>query len=358
MIVHEPNAVRFDPSQGRDHVESYFLKGNDPTGERAFWIKATIFATAREPDRPVAEGWAIAFDRRGGVRKNVAVKHSLPYAEASFDRHGLGVRWALPIARVDSDPSAQAALQDGLTLEPGLTRGAISTRQSRLTWDLRFSGDERPIVPFPYQALYRWPFPKSKLVTPYPDVRFEGALFVDGERWQIDGWRGMQGHNWGRGHTDLYAWCHANCWNEEPDFVLEGLSGKVRLGPVMTPLVTIVCVRHRGVVYDFNRPLEIARAGGDVSLRRWTFSSKSRRASIEGIVEAETDDMVGLYYPNPGGAMTYCLNSKLASARIRFEAEGSPPLSLTTRSAALEIGTHEADHGVTMHVAAGPDGAP
>lgn len=348
MILPDPNGVRFDPSVPRDHVESYFLKGNDPTGERAFWLKATLFATAREPHRAVAEGWAVTFDRRGGARRNVAVKHVLPATDASFDRQGLGVRWALPAARAASAPSAPTASQDGLILEPHLTRGAISTPTSRIAWDLRFSGEARPIVPFPYAAMYRGPFPKSKLVTPYPDLRFEGALSVDGEPWRIDGWRGMQGHNWGRGHTDLYAWCHANGWDEDPDFVLEGLSGKVRVGPVTTPLVTIVCVRHRGVAYDFNRPLAIARAAGEVSPRRWSFAAKSRGASIEGVVEAETDDMVGLHYANPDGVVTYCLNSKLASARVRFEVAGGPRLSLTTRSAALEVGTHDGAHGVKM----------
>jgi hypothetical protein len=66
------------------------------------------------------------------------------------------------------------------------------------------------------------------------------------------------------------------------------------------------------------------------------------------MVEARTDDMVGLYYANPDGAMTYCLNSKLASARVRFEPKGRAPLTLTSRAAALEVGTRDADHGVRM----------
>jgi hypothetical protein len=344
----DPNAVRFDPAARRGHVESYFLKANDERAERAIWIKATIFASNREPDRVMAEGWAIAFDRRSPPGRHIAVKHSLPYSRAMFSAQGLGVGWTLP------GRAGGAGLQDstgeGLQLEPGATRGAITTRGHRIAWDLRFTTDSRPLLPFPSEAMYTGPFPKSKLVTPYPDARFDGEVTVDGESWSAAGWRGMQGHNWGRGHADRYAWCHANLWNEEDEFVLEGLSGQVRVGPVLSPLVTIVCVRYRGVTYDFNRLPDMLRARGNVTLRAWSFSSENKFARIEGAIEANTEDMVGLYYPNPDGPMTYCLNSKLARGEVRFEIKGRPPLLLRTRAAALEIGTRDPDHGVEMRV--------
>jgi hypothetical protein len=329
------NAVRFDPAARRGHVESFFLKANDPTGDRALWLKATIFASELAPERPIAEGWAIVFDRRGGERHHVGVKHTLPYANASFDREGLGVRWAL------------SASGDRFELSNRHTRGVITMGGERVSWDLALTGEARAVVPFPSLRLYETALPKLKYVTPLPDARFDGELGVRGERWAIEGWRGMQGHNWGR-HAELYAWCHANVWDEDPELVLEGGSARVRVGPVLSPMTTLVTVRHRGVVYDMNRPIDIVRARGDVTLRRWTFAASGKHARIEGIVEADTEDMVGLYYPNPEGTTTYCLNSKLARARVRFEAEGRPPLSLTTRAAALEIGTRDAAHGVRM----------
>jgi hypothetical protein len=336
----DPNAVRFDPAARRDHVESYFLKVSDPSGDRALWIKATLFASAREPERATAEGWAIAFDRRSGKAQHLAVKHALPAASASFSDRGLDVRWSLP-----------APADEHFALRPGEARGRVAHRGHAIGWDLRFEGEARPIMPFPFEAMYRGPFPKSKLVTPYPDLRISGEVLVDGARWDVSGWRGMQGHNWGRGHADLYAWCHANAWEEDDaDFTLEALSGRVRIGPILTPLMTVVCVRYRGVDYAFNSPITIARAHGDVGLRRYGFSAESPSARIEGLLEADTDDMVGLYYPSPDGAMTYCLNSKLARAHVRFEAHGQPTLALRSRTAALEIGTHDADHGVRMHV--------
>src|SRR5689334_13360294 len=135
------NAVQFDPAAGRDHVESYFIKLNERSGDRALWLKATIFASALEPSRPVAEGWAIAFDRRGGSPRHVAVKHSLPYSSASFGDRDLAVAWTIPPAGRPIDPDAAAkadvspADPDRLSLtggeEGGATSGAISLREHR-----------------------------------------------------------------------------------------------------------------------------------------------------------------------------------------------------------------------------------
>jgi hypothetical protein len=332
------NAVRFDPARRRGHVESYFLKANDPTQSRALWIKATIFASTTEPDRAMAEGWAIAFERTRDERRIIAVKHELAYDRADFSAKGLDIRWELP-------ERAEHLAIDGST-----TTGAIATRGHRIRWNLRYEGSDRPVIPFPLARMYKASFPRSKILTPLPDARFDGELEVDGRRWTIDGWRGMQGHNWGKGHADLYAWCHANVWDEDREFVLEGMSGRVRVGPVMSPMTTIICVRHRGVAYDFNGPVELLRARGDVELRAWRFSAQSKHARIEGTMQADTEDMVGLYYPNPEGPMTYCLNTKLARGHVRFETNGRAPLELNTRAAALEIGTRDPNHGVRMVV--------
>jgi hypothetical protein len=361
------NAVQFDPEAGRDHVESYFLKLNEAGGDRAVWIKATIFATAIEPSRPLAEGWAIAFDRRGGARRSVAVKHVRPLERAAFSREGLGVEWSIPpapppLAAASGSGSASgsasgpapASEPESFLLRDRLTRGSIALRDHRISWDLRFQGEHLPIAPLPFEAMYSPRFPTTKLVTPYPDLRFEGEVTVDGERWVIDGWRGMQGHNWGRRHTALYAWSHTNVWEEDDTFVLEGTSASAAIGPVRTPLITLICARYRGVRYDWNTPLAITRARGEVASGagawRWVFSASAEHGAIEGEIEAETDDMVGLYYANPDGPMTYCLNSKLARARVRFEPRGRSPLSLTSRASALEIGTRDEGHGVRMFV--------
>ncbi|MCC6526787.1 MAG: hypothetical protein IT373_29330 [Polyangiaceae bacterium] len=325
---------------GGGHLESYFIKAVDPSSTRAFWLKATIFAEVSRhggaPRAPLAEAWAISFDHRDG-RRHVAAKHQLPLSEASFERDGLGVRW-------------RTAAGESLAIEPGRTRGEVRSGGRTLRWDLAFAGDERPMVPLPLPSLYRGPFPSTKLVTPYPDVRFTGELDAGGERWSVEGWRGMLGHNWGRRHGEQYAWSHCNQWEEDDELVLELAVARVRAGGVLLPALTIACLRHRGVDYDFNQPLALLRNRGSMDLRSVRFAAASRFGRIAGEIAADTEDFVGLYYPNPGGAMTHCLNTKLARAHLRFEAAGRPPLVVTSRAAALEIATLRPDHGVRMSV--------
>jgi hypothetical protein len=208
--------------------------------------------------------------------------------------------------------------------------------------------DAPPLVPFPSLRMYETPLPSQKLVTPHPDSRFEGSYSVAGVTTEVRGWHGMQGRNWGTKHTELYAWSHCNQWDGHDDLVLEGFTGRVKVGPVLAPPLSIVCVRHRGVRYDFNAPLTIVRARGTIELRRWTFSAKSALATVTGELWADTPDFVGLAYENPDGAITYCLNSKIARGRIRLSVRGRPDIEAVTRAAALEIGTKDAAHGVTM----------
>jgi hypothetical protein len=326
------NALRY-PAGSQGHVESYFLKANEPAGERALWLKATVLARPGEP--ACAEGWAIAFERRGQARAHVAVKHALPFADTRFDARGLGIAWR----RADEQ----------LELTPTSTRGRIRQAGQCIAWELRLAGQASPLRPLPFEALYAGRFPKSKLCTPYPELRLEGQVEVAGKVWPVEGWTGMQGHNWGRGHADRYAWCQVNLWEGGEPFVLEGFSARVRAGPVLLPLTTLVCVRHGGRAYDFNAPLQWLRNRGELQPRGWRFQARGAQASIEGEVEADTEDFVGLHYANPEGPPTYCLNSKLARARVRFQAAGGPVLTLRSKTAALELGTHDPEHGVRMY---------
>jgi hypothetical protein len=339
-----PNAVRYRAILRDGHVESYEITLVDPDAERAVWIRATLFVSDREPERALAEGWAVTFDRRsGGAPRRVAVKHAVPYEGASFSDRGLSVRWKI-------DESAEP--QDHFALTSGATSGLVTRRDHRVAWSLIFSGAAAPLMLLPGEALYRGPFPILKPCVPCPDARFEGEIVVDGERWPISGWRGMQAHRWGRGYPTRHASCRVNAWesDEDADFLLAGVSADIRLGPIPLPRATLLCVRDRGVTYDFNLPRDLVRSRADLGLRRWEFSAESDRARVEGSVEAHAADFVGLYTPSPDGQMTYGLGAALAHARVRFEADGKDPRTLTSRAATLEIGTREEAHGVRMYL--------
>lgn len=332
MLEHADwNAVRFDAQSNAGHVESYFLKANSPDGKQALWIKATILAMPQRVGHAVAEAWAVMFHRDGD---HVAVKQSIRCADASFSHERLDV-----------------AVGRHLEFSDDTTRGDIEYGDHHVEWNLRMEGDAPALVMYPLERMYRGPFPKSKLVSPKPDLRLRGWARVDGQKIDIDGWRGMQGHNWGRGHADLYAWGHCNQWeHDDGDTLVEAVSGRVRVGPVLTPMMTLVYLRHAGREYPMTGLLDLVRNRGEILPRRWFFKAATQGVAVECDFSAQTADMVGLYYANPDGAMTYCLNSKLANARLHLVLQGKEAIDLTSRSAALELGTRDPDHGVRMYV--------
>jgi hypothetical protein len=322
------NAVRFAPDKTPAHVESYFFKLNDGHARRALWLKATIFA--RPGQAPIAEAWAISFDRDDGHR---AAKQTVPRSAATFPTgEKLGIRVA------------------SLSIDEGRLHGSVASGGVSIAFDLAYTCDAPPMVPFHTPALYETKLPRLKYVSPVPDARFTGTIDVDGRHIEVDGWRGMYGHNWSNAHGYRYSWVQAVGFEGHPDVVFEGGTGRIALGPVISPPITLACLRVGGVRYDFNRPLDILRARATMSTRVWTFHTKSDLGSLEGEVVATPDDVVGLLYENPVGDPCFCLNTKLARANLRFTPRGRTPIDLVTGEAALEVGTTDPTHGTRIHV--------
>jgi len=317
------DGVRFDPTSSRGHVESYFLKINDPKGERALWVKATILA--RLFGAPVAESWAIAFERG---KPPLGKKSTVSWESARFSRDAIDVE--LPT----------------LAMSSSRVRGA----HDGLSFDLAIEDGSAPFVQAPLAVLYDPRVPTAKVTSPMPNLVARGEIRVgDSQTWNVDGWRGLLGHNWGPKHTFAYAWGHCNVWDEPSDLVFEGNTGRSRVGPLLLPS-TLAFVRYGGETHALNHVSELFRNSGSMTFRRWKFSARGPTLSVSGELWAETEDMIGLHYENPDGAMTYCLNTKLASARIAVTPRGGLPFVATSRAAALEIGTRDRHHGVEMRL--------
>jgi hypothetical protein len=159
----------------------------------------------------------------------------------------------------------------------------------------------------------------------------------------------MVGHNWGEGNSESYAWGHCNAWDDEDDVVFEGFTARVRAGGVLVP-TTALCLRHHGTSYMLTGFASLARNRGAISARRWQFRGQGSRVTLEGEMWADTEDFVGLFYPNPDGTLCYCLNSKLAHAELTLRIHGRASRTLHSSRAALELATRDPNHGVRMYV--------
>ncbi len=306
------NAPRFSGPAGVGHVESWFVRANHPTEPRALWLKATILAPdpARggDPGPPTAGAWAIAFD--GARGRTFATRLTIPWAQARF--HGGAEATAATVGPCDF-----------VFGRGGTARGALlDPHDGPAAWDLAWHPTDSalgdPLVLFPYLSMLEGPFPRSKLVTPVAAATFSGRLDVFGERWDLGGWHGMQGHNWGREHSPEYAWgqCLFVDAAGAPHCMAEGFTARVRMGKRLSPPMSALVVRRGAQVFRFDRTLDFWRQRATVDGLRWTLRLGSPDGEAHLALEAAHDAMVCLGYGNPDGSLAYCHNSKLARARL------------------------------------------
>ena len=333
------NHARFRPGERAGHYESWFQRANHPTRPLAFWIRYTIFSPADRPGDAVGELWAIVFD--GETGQHVAVKREVPIANTSFGRDTFHVRIG------DRD-----AAELGGERATGALRGAVTGADHRIAWDLRYRGDEPPLLLFPL-TFYEAPLPKAKALVGVPGAVYEGTIDVDGRTLDVGGWVGSQNHNWGSKHTDRYAWGQVSGFDDHPRSFLELGTAQLKLGPIWTPNLTPLVLRHQGREHALNGPGQIVRARASVEYFDWRFASETRAVRIEGRIFADREDFVGLSYNNPPGGAKHCLNSKIATCDLTVTYKsgtraGQVDRLRSTRRAAFEILTDDREHGVAI----------
>jgi len=322
------NRSRLDPARPVGHYESFFQRANHPSRPLAFWIRYTAFSPEGRPQDAVGELWAIYFD---GERERItAVKSVVPIAQCRFDRTCLSVQ------------VGEARLNEALL------SGAAASGGHSIAWDLGYRGEEAPLLLLP-ERLYDGGFPKAKALVGTPNARYGGTLTVDGVPVAIDGWVGSQNHNWGRRHTDRYAWGQVAGFDGVPDSFLECSTAQIKLGPLWSPRFSLVVLRVEGETYAINALSRAVLARGRWRYFDWSIHTRQHGVEIEVEVSAPRERFVGLRYANPPGGSKVCLNSKLARAAVVLRRPGRPELRLEcSQRAAFEILTDDDTHGVPV----------
>ncbi len=327
--IRDANLTRYRVGQSAGHYESFFQRANHPTRPLAFWIRYTIFSPAKRPADAVGELWAIYFDGQSGA--HVAVKQVTPLARCRFD------------------PAAFDVAVDDARLGPGALTGAASSGGHDIAWDLTYHGTEPPLFLLPLDA-YARRLPRAKSLVGMPLATYDGTLMVDGRAVDVAAWVGSQNHNWGSRHTDHYAWGQVAGFDAHPESFLEVATARIRFGPLWTPPMTPLVLRHEGEEITLNNLAQMRRASATLRYFDWTFASENAQWRVEGHLSAPRSAVVGLRYDNPPGGAKSCLNSKLAACDLRLtdKRRGHVETLATQHRAAFEILTDETDHQVPL----------
>jgi hypothetical protein len=241
---------------------------------------------------------------------------------------------------------------DDAILGPDRLKGAISSGKHSIAWELAFRGDMQPLFLLPLR-FYQTGFPKAKMLVGLPMAIYDGTLSVDGKKVEVTNWVGSQNHNWGSKHTDLYAWGQVAGFDSHPDSLLEVGTARLKMGPIWTPPMTLLVLRHKGKEIALNSLMQAVRAKGSFKYFVWDFTSETDEIRIEGTISARNKHFVVLKYYNPQGGIKHCLNTKIASCQLKVthKQAGKPTATetLSTKNrAAFEILTDKRDHGVEI----------
>jgi hypothetical protein len=306
------------------HYESFYLKASHPTEPLSIWIRYTVHKRPGEPPR--GSLWLTLFDRRAGAPW--AVKTTASDVGAGDDHY------------IHVDESR---------FEPGRVVGAASAEGRDAAWELSFESPEPPFRHLPRDLMYRAPLPRTKLLSPYPDARFSGRVEAGGRRVDLDGWRGMVGHNWGAQHAERWIWMHGAGFEGDETAWFDGAFGRIEIGPWTTPWIANGVLSLGGVRHRLGGIGSARRTEVDESPTRCAFTLPGKDITVQGAVGADREQFVGWVYADPDGSEHDTVNCSVSDMTLVVSRPAEPPLTLTlTAGAAYELGMREKDHGMPI----------
>ncbi len=322
------------PSAGKIQ-ESWFFKVNDDRTGQAVWIKFTAICPGPGEER-LYEVWAMYFPAwgKGRFESVLAIKNEFPESEIKIVQ---SMSWC----EVRFGKNLFQQKENGMIK----SQGSISNDQGvSASWEIEFRGNSK-LEHFPKPFMYTSAFPKRKLVSPFFDAKADGYFKIaygagsksvkksTGKKITAKKTSkivfkkapAMEGHNWGTEHSHRYVWCHGNNFFEERTgerAVFEGFSGKIKIGPLVTPYMTGLymeipdtgeenTINLLALKNYFNRSVRV-----DFKKFSWTWKAKKDDILVEGIFYADRTCTAGLRYSDPDGKMNYCYNSKVAHGEI------------------------------------------
>jgi hypothetical protein len=313
-----------DVPASKGHYESFYVKACHPTEPLGVWIRHTVHKhSGQEPRGSVWFTWFDA-DADGPLASKVT----------------------LPGPKVDE--GSYIVIGD-TRFEPGRAVGSARSEQLDASWELDFSSNQDALFHLPKDWMYRAPVPKTKLLSPYPDARFDGQVKVGERVFELSGWRGMVGHNWGAQHAERWIWMHGAQFEGDADAWFDGALGRIKLGPLTTPWIANGTLFLDGERHRLGGPEKVRKTKVAESPTRCDFQLPGAGMTVRGRVESEQKNFVGWVYADPDGPEHNTVNCSIADMTLTVARDGHPDRELKLRGgAAYELGMRETDHGIPL----------
>ena len=319
----ERTSARF-PSvpRGAGHYESFYLKACHPSEAVGLWIRYTVHK--RPGAAPTGSLWFTLFGPDGPR----AVKQTF--------------------ADVQVPPGGYIGMGDA-AFTPDSVRGSAEGEGRTARWELSLAGDAEPFFHLPRDWMYRAPLPRTKLLSPHPDARFSGVAEIDGHSVELDGWKGMVGHNWGAQHAERWIWMHGAGFTGHEDAWFDAAIGRIKIGPVTTPWIANAVLSLGGERHRLGGPAKVRTTEVRETPEGCEFVLTGDGITVQGTVGAERGRFAGWVYADPDGSEHHTVNCSISDMQLAVSRPGRPALSLAVDAgAAYELGMREHDHGMTI----------
>ncbi len=319
--------ARFDEvAREAGHYESFYLKASAPGGGRSIWLRHT---THQRPGEELQGSlWFTVFD-----------------ADAPGPR---ATKATFSAAEVSAPDGAYVQISNAV-LAPGSAKGSIAGDAPHASWDLRFEGEAKPLRHLPSERMYNARLPRTKMLSPHPYALFSGTVEIAGESFELDGWPGMVGHNWGSEHAERWTWIQASDLGGRPGDYLDIAAGRIKLGPFTTPWIANGRLVLDGEEYTLGG---IGKTYGTVvseSPDGCEFTFPGKNVNVKGRVSAPLKDFVAWAYADPAGPEHNALNCSIADIELKVERpERKHARAEVAGGAVYELGTRDLDHGVPL----------
>ena len=299
----------------RRRYEVWFIRLGLADGSGAWWFRYLLMNPGRggcagEPLGMPVQIWATWFPANGEPRSFIQ--------GSPLDGFHLSPKGRSPFHFATAD---NAIHEDSC-------RGHLTVDGHDIAWDLRYSST------FGITLSDKGWIGFSR--TPHSDAVFSGQILLDGRKFEGQplGF-GLQGHNCGYRHRNLWTWAHA--YFRRPGTgpsTFEAVVYDMPLGLVFRKAV----LWHEGKQHVFRKLREIQE---DRTNLQWNFHGSAKDGShLEVAIYGREPSLHRLPYLKTDCSGTFDVaNNSMARATLRFEQPGRPPERLETADGAvLEMG--------------------
>jgi hypothetical protein len=202
-------------------------------------------------------------------------------------------------------------------------RGHVQVNGGDISWDLRYTSSFRTTLSHKGWIGF------SR--TPHSDAIFEGEITLDGHtvRGSPLGY-GLQGHNCGYRHRNLWTWTHAFFSNPgKPASTLEALEYEMPFGLRFRKAV----LWHQGAEHVFGNFVEAKR---DSHSLQWEFQCSAKDSDLNVSIQGGGSGLHLLPYLKTNCSGTFDVrNNSLANAIVQFRQRGGSAETLETCGGAV-----------------------